>query len=171
MVFVLRTLACDIPINPVCQRFLPEIFSISDGDCIHIPCALATMAMPSPRPIYRKLCANSLHSHFLFCHHKICPKFNTLRSYPQAPLPPRDRTKPTNRGFLSPPRATIKPSSSIRLGAFCPLFAPSSTFEQPSRPFHRVSILFNRFNRGFLSPIHRFLAVLMDRSLPLARRA
>lgn len=171
MVFVLRTLACDIPINPVCQRFLPEIFSISDGDCIHIPCALATMAMPSPRPIYRKLCANSLHSHFLFCHHKICPKFNTLRSYPQTLLPKRDRTKPTNRGFLSPPQAALKPSSSMRPGVFCPLFAQSSTFEPPSLPFHRVSILFNRFNRGFLSPIHRFLAVLMGRSLPPARRA
>lgn len=171
MVFVLRTLACDIPINPVCQRFLPEIFSISDGDCIHIPCALATMAMPSPRPIYRKLCANSLHSEIYFRHHKICPKFNTLRSYPQTPLPKRDRTKSTNRGFLSPSRAALMPSSSMRPGVFCPLFAQSSTFEPPSLPFHRVSILFNRFNRGFLSPIHRFLAVLMGRSLPPARRA
>lgn len=170
MVFVLRTLACDIPINPVCQRFLPEIFSISDGDCIHIPCALATMAMPSPRPIYRKLCANSLHSLFLFCHHKFCPKFNTLRSYPQTPPPQRDRAKPTNRGFLSPHRATIQSSSSLWPGASCPLFASISTFEPPSRSSHRVSILFNRFNRGFLSPTHRFLAVLMGRSLLLARR-
>lgn len=87
------------------------------------------------------------------------------------PPPPRDRTKPTNRGFLSPPRSTIKPSSSIQPGVSCPLFASISTFEPPSRPSHRVSILFNRFNRGFLSPIHRFLAVLMGRSLPPARRA
>ena len=171
MVFVLRTLACDIPINPVCQRFLPEIFRfpMATASISHVllrqwQCRLHGPYIANCVPI---LCTRI----FLFCQHKICPKFNTLRSYPQTLLPQRDRTKPTNRGFLSPPQAALKPSSSMRPGVFCPLFAQSSTFEPLSRPFQRIPTLFNRFNRGFLSPAHRFLAVLMGRSLPPARRA